>query len=188
MSELKNSLRTKYKLIRSNIEHKAEKEEEIFLNFLNSSFADFTECIFAYSAVSSEAAVDRIVRWAYEMGKRVAFPVCTDDKGNMEFYFVENPDQLVKGRFSISEPDAAVCEKAFYTEKSVCLVPGICFDTSGSRIGWGKGYYDRFLENFTGVSVGIAFEECVTDEHFSQPHDKSVTYLITDKKIYNFCK
>lgn len=188
MKNIKNELREKYKLIRSSIKNKTEKELMIFHNFQSSTLFDDADCIFAYSAISSEADVSEIIRWSYEKGKKVALPVCTDSEGNMEFYIVRDTDKLLCGRFSISEPDASVCEKAVFSEKSVCLVPGICFDKSGSRIGWGKGYYDRFLDKFTGVSVGVCFESCVTDECFAQPHDKNVTYLITDKKIYNFCK
>ena len=188
MSNLKSELREKYKLIRNCAENKKHKEKLIYKNFLNSKLADEADCVFAYSAISSEVDISEIIHWSFENNKKVALPVCTDSEGNMEFYFVSDMSELINGSFSIKEPDASVCHKAVFTEKSICLVPGICFGKKGARIGWGKGYYDRFLEAFTGISVGISFEQCVTEENFSQPHDKNVTYLITDKKIYNFCK
>ena len=55
---------------------------------------------------------------------------------------------------------------------------------NGERLGFGKGYYDRFLESFNGITVGLSFEECLSDSIPMEEHDKKIDYLITDKKIY----
>ena len=114
--------------------------------------------------------------------------MCLDKKGLMEFRFIESISDLKCGMYEIREPDADRCEKADYDSNSLCFVPAICFDKKGYRLGYGKGYYDRFLEHFDGISVGVCFEGCVTEALPRGEHDKKVNYLITDDKIYVLSK
>ena len=101
----------------------------------------------------------------------------------MEFYF-SLQSELKKGMYGIYEPDRDRCEKAVFSNKSLCIVPGVAFGRNGERLGFGKGYYDRFLESFNGITVGLSFEECLSDSIPMEEHDKKIDYLITDKKIY----
>ena len=86
--------------------------------------------------------------------------------------------------YGIYEPDREKCDKAVFTDRTLCIVPGVAFGKKGERLGFGKGYYDRFLEAFTGKTVGMSFEECLTDEIPMEKHDRKMDYLITDEKIY----
>jgi len=74
--------------------------------------------------------------------------------------------------------------EAVFSEKSLCIVPGIAFGKNGERLGYGKGYYDRFLESFKGKTVGLSFEECLSENIPMEAHDRKIDYLVTDKKIY----
>ncbi len=182
----KKAVRDKFKKIRNSISDKNKKEKQIKDNVISLGLIENADIIFLYAATGSEVNIDYIAEKALSEDKKVAFPVCIDENGKMEFYFINNLNELNEGMYSIREPNQTTCEKAFFTEKSVCFVPGLCFEKNGGRIGYGKGYYDRFLNKFNGTTVGISFEECVTDELKLEPHDKTVTYLITDKTIYNF--
>lgn len=182
----KVSLRVKYREIRKGITERTAKEKSISDFFLKSKLYKDCQSLFIYSATGSEVCIDHILKKALYDGKKVAFPVCTDRDGNMDFYFISDTKQLKSGMYGIKEPDINICEPAFCGADSVCLVPGLCFDLKGGRLGYGKGYYDRFLEKFSGIAVGICFEECLSDEITLGNHDKKVNYLITDKRIYIF--
>ncbi len=182
----KASLRARYREIRNNIPSRDEKEKIISNLFLDSDLYRKSSSVFLYYACGSEVCTDKIFHHALSDGKKVAFPYCKDRNGNMDFYFVESFDDLKNGTFGIKEPSINKCQKAFSDEKSICVVPALCFDRQGGRIGYGKGYYDRFISEFTGITVGICFEECVVEKINLDEHDKKVNYLITDNKIYIF--
>ena len=99
----------------------------------------------------------------------------------MDFYFVTSVNQLKKGTFSIPEPDSAVCTAVDDSVSGLCLVPGLCYDMHGYRIGFGKGYYDRFLQKFSGTSVGLCYTRCIEQKLPRGVFDKPVDILITEK-------
>ncbi len=66
----------------------------------------------------------------------------------------------------------------------ICLVPGLAFSAKGERLGRGKGFYDRYLEQFTGVSIGLAFSEQVVDSIPTQAHDELIEFLVSEENIY----
>ncbi len=182
----KTTLRVKYREIRKSITDRRQKENSIAECFLKSELYKSCSSLFLYSAVGSEVDIGSIFKKALSDGKKVAFPLCTDREGSMEFYFVSDGSQLKSGMYGIKEPFKERCVPAESDCASVCIVPGLSFDKSGARLGYGKGYYDRFLEKYKGISVGICFEECVCEALLLNEHDKRVNYLITDKRIYIF--
>ena len=64
------------------------------------------------------------------------------------------------------------------------LIPGIAFNSKGERLGRGKGYFDRYLENYQGIRVGLCFELQLVDQIPTDVHDKKMQWLITEKNIY----
>lgn len=182
----KKIVRTNYKKIRSSIINRSEKEKVIIekLKF----FEPFAKAdkVFVYAATGSEANMDSLIRFALSVGKTVALPVCLDKLGNMEFYSITSLNFIKNGLYSIREPETNKCNRVTPDGNSVCVVPAVCFDRNGNRLGYGKGYYDRFLQNFNGCTIGVNFEECVAENIPCSEHDKRVNYLITDKNIYKF--
>lgn len=79
------------------------------------------------------------------------------------------------------EPNTDKCEILSDFSDSVCLVPGLAFDREGYRIGFGKGYYDRFLLNFSGLTVGMCYNKCIEDNLPRGYYDCPVDILITEK-------
>ena len=135
--------------------------------------------------VSTPIEVDtfRIIRQAWEDGKRVAVPRCVPDTRNMEFYYIDSTDELSPGMFGVLEPE--VNPERLYAERGggLCIVPAFSYDWRGYRLGYGKGYYDRFLSRFEGNMVGICYSECVQR---SLPHgrfDRPVELLVTESYL-----
>ncbi len=182
---MKVQLRKQLKEKRNALENKAELSGIISDMFLKSELYKSCDAIFVYSSFGSEVSTDRIIAKAFSDGKRVAFPRCLDKEGNMQFYFVGSQEALTKGCYGISEP-MTDNEANDTNSTAVCLVPGLSFSLDGYRLGYGKGYYDRFLNEFHGVSVGLCFSALLSESLPAETHDKKVDYLITDKRIYNF--
>lgn len=185
MKALKADLRAKHRKIREScpVDIKKLLDKRLAQRFW--SLDEYVRCEKLFVFVSSPIEVDttEIIKRAFVDGKQVAVPKCIDKKGKMEFYLISSLSQLEKGAFGIMEPNEDVCVQVMDLSEGLCIVPGICFDMSGYRIGFGKGYYDRFLERFGGVTVGLCYSKCTEHELPRGNHDKPVDILITEKYI-----
>lgn len=110
--------------------------------------------VFTYISAPFETDTRRIVGYCFEMGIPVAAPVRGDRE--MKFYYISGWDELAEGGFNILEPINRDNE-ADSDESSLCVVPALSADKSGLRLGYGGGYYDRFLPRFRGTSVVISY-------------------------------
>lgn len=183
MTDLKKILRKEYKVLRNSISDREEKEAVITEKLLCSEIFEKADCVFLYAATNGEVSTSEIAEIAELSGKKTAYPFCKDKNGEMEFYF-SKAENLKKGMYGIPEPDTDLCQKAKSTENSLCIVPGLAFGRKGERLGYGKGYYDRYLEHFSGVTAALFFEECLCENIPMEKTDKKIDYLFTDKKIY----
>lgn len=170
---------------RASLENREYLSNMIAEGFLSSQLYREAEALLLYYSVGSEASTERIISTALCENKKVALPVCIDTDGIMEFYFINDLSDTEAGMYGIKAPKST-CEKYTEHKNSLCLVPALAFDTRGYRLGYGKGYYDRFLDKFDGVSVGICFEAMLEDILPTDKFDKRTDYLITDEKIYKF--
>ncbi len=112
-------------------------------------------------------------------GKTVLLPKTTED--TIIPIQITSLNDLKKGKFSIPEPEG----KPFPKEKiQVVFIPGVAFDKNGNRIGYGKGYYDRFLQDINPLKIGVAYDFQVLDHIPAEKHDQRVDYIITPTKIH----
>ena len=95
--------------------------------------------LFVFVSTPIECDTHRLINRAFADGKRVAVPRCSNKSGEMEFYYISSLDDLRPGMFSLSEPDPEICERATGGAGDLCIVPGLCFDCEGYRVGFGKG-------------------------------------------------
>ena len=180
----KKSLRALYKNLRACVEDKESKNKLISDYLLRSQQYKNADIIFAYWSVGSEVDTHKIIAEALSFGKKVALPKCTDSQGNMQFYYIDSLSDLTEGMYGIMEPEGNKTADDF-TFSSLCLVPALSFDSDGYRLGYGKGYYDRFLSDFKGISIGLAYEECLCDALPKDEYDKKVNYIITNINQYD---
>ena len=183
MNSKKDILRQICRLNRNAVKERDVLSGIICDKLLESEIYKACDSIFLYASCSSEVSTEKIISQAFADSKKVAFPKCLDKDGNMRFYFVSSFDEMLVGHYGIMAPPEH-CEAGFGNGHTLCVVPGIAFNPDGYRIGYGKGYYDRFLSCFKGKSVGLCFDECLIDEIPTDGYDRKVDYLITDKKIY----
>ncbi|MDY7078555.1 MAG: 5-formyltetrahydrofolate cyclo-ligase [Chloroflexota bacterium] len=93
-----------------------------------------------------------------------------------------DPARLIRHRFGMLEPalDLPVIAPAVL---DVALVPGVAFDRHGGRLGFGGGYYDRFLPTTPALSVGVTYDECLADELPCGEHDQRVDWVVTPTQM-----
>ncbi len=178
----KDELRTYYKQLRERIDEgaRARYSEKICDTFINSISFSYYDTILCYSPKGSEVDVRKIAEFSLKLGKKVAFPRITG-RGKMEFRYITSLDQLRKATFGIDEPSEE-CE-LYIPDPKCCtciILPALCFDRFGHRLGYGGGYYDRFLSTYSGSAVGVLFSLCLCDILPYGKHDKCADVLITE--------
>ncbi len=147
--------------------------------FLSKDFYKDAEVLYAYLPYNQEIRTEQIIEQALKDGKKVAVPKVFDD-GLMEFYEITSLRDVKPGAFGIPEPEGDGPPAVY--EKVLMLMPGLAFDEQRSRIGYGGGYYDRYLERnrdreYTKVALAYPFQ--VFDEIPADPHDEKVDEVIT---------
>lgn len=178
-------LRKKFKAVRLALEHEQKKmlDERIF-NRLISIWA-FKECetVFCYASTPIEVDTFQFIEYSLSLGKKIALPYCIENSREMDFYYIKSLDDLKIRTFHVYEPIAQQCEKVTDFSKGVCVVPALAYDQSGYRLGYGKGYYDRFLARFGGETIGICYSSCVVPLLPHGKYDKHVDLLLTEKWV-----
>lgn len=185
IKERKRELRAYYKKLRAECPQdiKQDLDKELTQKFLLLDEYKNCDTLFAFVSMPIECDTSKIIDNALLDNKRVALPKCKNKSGIMDFYFINSKDDLKKGMYSIFEPDSDKCKLVTDFSHGLCLVQGLCFDFQGYRLGFGKGYYDKFLNDFGGTSVGICYSRYVEK---SLPHgifDKYTDILVTEKFV-----
>ena len=139
--------------------------------------------VLLYLSKGSEVDTWKVFARALAEGKEVYAPRCLDGEGTMGFFQVTSPQELLQGRFGLWEPDPRRCAPWRRREGALCLVPGIAFDRQGYRLGYGKGYYDRFLAGFSGTAAGLCFRELALERLPRGPQDRRVDVLVTEAGV-----
>lgn len=125
----------------------------------------------------------QIIRTCWEQGKTVSIPKCLPKTKQMQFYELQSFDQLEMVYSGIYEPIVDISSPTSGEKISLLIVPGLAFDRKGYRLGFGGGYYDRFLENYAGTIISLAFTKQLVECIPKEAHDKRVERIITNEGI-----
>ncbi len=183
--EYKRSLREKYKRIRAAIpeDERAARNAALTERFLRLHQYKSCRTLLIYVSIGAEADTFEIIRAALADGKCVAVPKSYPETRQMRFFAISSVDELVPGTYGVPEPDESRCKQITRFDSCLCVVPALTYDMQGYRMGYGKGYYDRFLKNYTGYTVGIVFNECLSRYLPRGRFDAAVDLIVTDKRI-----
>ncbi len=121
-----------------------------------------------------------IIEQLWKMNKRVVVPKCTPEDRSMKFYAIESFAQTERAYKNILEPIPKYTELVEKEHIDTIVVPGVVFDPEGYRIGFGGGYYDRYLKDFEGTKISLAFNEQLVNRVPRASHDLPVHILITE--------
>lgn len=150
------------------------------------------QCLYQYPQartilcyVSKKIEIDTfgIIEDALAAGKRVAVPRCVEGTRLMDFYLIHSAEDMEKGSFGVLEPVVERCEKLTDFSRSICIVPALGYDLEGYRLGYGGGYYDRFLSGYKGLKVGVIYAACVCPRLPRGKFDVPVDVLLTEKYL-----
>lgn len=168
-------------------------------NIIKSSIYKKADCILCYSDFHGEVATDLLIEEALLSGKKIYLPKVLNNfiESRMDFYEIFSTSDLLKGFKGIKEP-VGCYENAFSYEKFafnniLMLVPGVAFSKDNYRLGYGKGYYDRYLSDKPNIfKCGLCFSLQIKDSLPVESNDIRMNYIISEKTsledINNFCK
>ena len=179
----KKELRSYIKSKRKTIENKAEKDSLIAQNLLSLDEIKNADTVLCYLSLDDEVCTDGIVTALLNMDKKVGAPYCVDNDGNMDFYYITDFDDLRIQSFGVREPVLEKCEKITSFDNAVIILPGLCFDKNGNRLGYGKGYYDRFLQIHSLISVGLCYNSLIVKKVPTDMYDKKADIIVTENDI-----
>ena len=137
------------------------------------------DTVLCYMNIGSELPTEEIIAYCLKNGIKTAAPVCTGE--NMQFRYINGPGDLEPGSFSVPEPKA-YCSPAKITTASVCITPALCYNENGFRIGYGKGYYDRFFAHNECIKIGFCYEKLIT-EFSPDENDVAVDMIVTEHRF-----
>ena len=128
-----------------------------------------------------EVSTKAFLQFCLQQRIPAAVPFCRPESCEMDFYRITSLSDLRPGYYGLPEPDRERCA-LFPVERDdiLCLVPGLAFTRDGFRLGFGKGFYDRFLPRFPGISVGLCYEGFVESSLPIDDYDLSVDFLLTE--------
>lgn len=175
---LREYFKEKRKHLVDDPERKKALDDEIQTRFIISAGYRAADTILVYMAQKNEIATSMIIRAALANNKIVGLPVCFDG-GRMEFRRIYSLSQLRPGKFGIPEPDDD-CEPISPDEKTLCVCPCLCCDMDGSRLGWGGGYYDRYLDGFKGIKAALCYSDGVIPSIQGEAFDIKMNVIHTD--------
>ena len=188
LREYKKLLRLRMRAIRSDMpaEIKEKRDRRIFEQVISLREYRDAQTVITYVSNAIEVDTFRLIRHSLEIGKKVAVPRCHEEiKGKMSFHFITSLEQLEKGKFGVLEPIPSLCPEVTDWSRSICIVPALCYDSAGYRLGYGGGYYDRFLSQYKGKKVGIVYTACMTGRLTHGRYDVPVDTIVTDRFIRN---
>lgn len=182
---LKTRLRKEYRSKRTALtpEEKEQRDEAIARAVRSLWQYRRNDWLLIYVSTPIEVDTHRIIERALADGKRVAVPRCVPDSREMEFYEIHSPADLEPGSFGVLEPLPREETLLKDLSRGLCVIPAFCYDFSGYRLGYGKGYYDRFLARFGGNMIGICYSDCIRHHLPHGRFDRAVELVVTERFI-----
>lgn len=181
----KTQIRTENLMKRKNIKEKKYKDEKIFNRLISMPFYKNANSVMTYLSYKSEPDTFMLVSEMLKNRKEVSAPVCYG-KGLMNAIPFLSLDELHPSSMGILEPKQNF--PPVKPEKiNLIIVPGCAFNMNGYRIGYGGGFYDRFLSKTSGITCGL-FYEALKTEFKEEKNDIPLDYIITEEKLYSFKK
>lgn len=182
----KTYLRVRYRDVRSNMDPAVRAEIDSAISFNLWETEEYKRCsmVLSYASFGEEADTLTTFVKAWEDGKTVAVPRCIPAGHRMVFYAISSLDDLARGHIGLSEPSDDRARQVSPTPDSICITPALCYDRKGHRLGYGGGYYDRFLSGFPGTSIGLCRAAQLSEIILPQDElDIPVDLVVTEKEV-----
>ena len=192
--EDKKQIRKQMLALRNAMTHDevVQKSEAIVQKVLQTNEYKEAQNILLYADYCHEVMTRALFEDALLHKKKVYFPKSDGLTNTMEFYQVVSVTQLYEGYKGIREPKEDVNKRFVWNpcEDTLAIIPGVAFDTKGYRIGYGKGFYDRYLSNKRPITtMALAFANQITEEDIpTDEYDVKMDKIVTEEIIYSFLR
>lgn len=175
---MKDTIRKEMLLIRKNISNKKSKSKVIETKLLNLEIYKKTRVVAIYNSMKDEVSTNYLIKESLK-SKIVLLPKIINNK--MIFIKIDRDTKYQKSPFKILEPIG----REYIDKIDLIIVPGVSFDRYLNRLGYGKGYYDKYLANSNSYKIGICFDEQITNDLPVEETDIKMNLVITEKEFYN---
>ncbi len=186
ISGLKKELRAQFREKRRALspEEKAARDVAICKNAISMASFRFAEYVLLYAPTKYEVDVMPIAEAALAKGKKILFPRCDTLAHTMKYHFVSSVSELEDDAYGIlAPPQSAPVYNTEDKAPAVCIVPGLIYDRCGYRVGYGGGYYDRFLIDFKGCKAGVIYSDFIVQSVPRGRFDHKVDIMLTEKNV-----
>lgn len=179
--QLRNELKEDYRM---------QADDKIYHTLTDLECYRQSKVILSYIPYKSEVNTRKILEKALTDGKTVAVPKVLDKNGGMEFYEIQSLQELVTGYQGIKEPDITKKEPLDIEklwEEILMIMPGVAFDRKCSRIGYGGGFYDRYLNRYSSKHmkiVAVCYEIQLVNDIPTEPLDVKSDMVLTEQHIF----
>lgn len=181
----KDEIRASMKLQRKNLsgEFIESASDLISKRILTLDELKNAETIMVFLSSFNEPRTDLIISELLAQNKKIVVPVSDISTHTITPSYLDSLCDTAGGAYNIREPKKLCI--AQISDIDIALIPALALSRQGNRIGFGMGYYDRFLSNFTGLKIGICYDFQMFDTLPHNPHDVKMDLIITEKRIYN---
>lgn len=181
----KNQIRKQYKQIRSqlSIPQVEQNSSRIAAHLFESAPWKNSRVVMLYLSFQNEVMTDQIFRQGWAEGKTMLIPICSAENGIMTMSILTSFEHLVQNRYGIRELPTPSQQIISPEEIDLCLIPGIAFDRFGNRLGFGSGYYDRYLTQIKHTVPRVALAHSCQIYHGILPtdqYDLPMHYMLTE--------
>lgn len=183
MNGEKDALRSSFLRLRRSIppDKKDLMDRKIGSRVLQSDAYQTAQTVFCYVSLPNEVDTRAIFADAWRRGKQIAAPRCCE-QGRMDFFTVTSWDDLAAGMRGILEPKES-CPLCLPQPDDLCILPCLAADERGFRLGYGGGYYDRYLSAHPVRTLGLCYASFVVSTLPTEPFDVPIQMRISDKEV-----
>ena len=183
----KIEIRKKILNIRNNLTKETLNDfnKDIFNTLINSDIYINAKNIFIYISFGSEVETKKIIEHAISIGKNIYVPKTDKSIKEMIAVKIHNFDNMTVDKWGILEP--TIVDKNLVGNKfDLIIMPGVAFDITGNRIGYGGGYYDKYIYKLKSkpTLLALAYEFQIINNIIAESHDIKLDYIITENNFY----
>ena len=180
---LKNEIRETMKQARKSLSAEEVKQKSfIIINKLKEILDDNYDTYFIYNDFDNEVCTKQLIEYLLEQNKKVFLPKIIKDTMFAAPY--NKQTTFSTNKFKINEPNSEIKE----IDNFICVTPILAIDKKGNRIGYGKGYYDKFFKNKKCLKIGLCFDFQIIENIKSEPHDIPLDIIISENRTIKTTK
>ncbi len=173
------------KRLNMTFKEKEEKDIKIYDKLISLNSIKTYDFILSYVSVKFEVDTLRFIKFCLKNNKKIYLPVCDKEKKELKFYSIDSINDLHLTNFSLLEPLQKEEKRCVFRKnfKYICITPAIAYNFYGYRVGYGKGFYDRFFSKHDCLKIGLCYDFNLEKSSFNEKFDVAVDFVLTENKI-----